>query len=92
MAKYLEIPEGHVEQATERLVNWFAIQPIETGDGRWVVPVKAVKQLRDELIPKYKKSLSLRTRLIKARDYLERRTVLDESEIVWKEYEEEINN
>jgi hypothetical protein len=86
MAKYLQIPANRVNQLTVKFNSWFAIQPIETGDGRWVIPVYALKQMRDAILPILKKTVD-RDKLITARDYLEARTILDDSEITWKENE-----
>jgi len=86
MAKYLQIPANRVTQLTVKFNSWFAIEPIETDDGRWVIPVKALKDMRDDILPILKETAS-RDKLITARDYLEARPVLDESEITWKENE-----
>ncbi len=86
MAKYLQIPANRVSQLTVKFNSWFAIQPIETDDGRWVIPVYALKQMRDAILPILKEQVD-RDKLIVARDYLEARTVLDDSEITWKENE-----
>ena len=86
MAKYLQIPANRVNQLTVKFNSWFAIEPIETGDGRWVIPVRALKEMRDTILPIMKEAVD-RDKLIAARDYLDARTVLDESEITWKESE-----
>ena len=90
MANYLEIPSQHVDQVKQKFTNWFAIEPIETADNRWVIPVQALKAMRDEILPILKDQINI-DKLIAARDYLENRTVLNDSVITWKEWDIEGN-
>lgn len=83
MAKYLQISAAHVSQLTVKFNKWFMIQPIETGDSRWVIPVRALKEMREAVLPVLKDTIN-RNKLIQARNYLEAMAVLDEVDITWK--------
>ncbi len=87
MANYLQIPVNKVSSfRMVKFIEWFAVDATETGDGRWVIPVKALKDMRDDILPILENQVN-RDKLIVARDYLEARTVLNGNDITWKEPE-----
>jgi hypothetical protein len=86
MDEYVIIPNNRILHLTLRFSSWSGIRPVETADGRHVIPLRAIEHLENEVLPTLEVQFDIDT-LNTARATLESydREIYDN--IVWIEYD-----